>query len=152
MATKEKKAAQSPQSLELAMGAVARLAVMRERERLLGLLLNEDNAGLAAQMALGEDAGNELAVSAARAGANMALRGVAEHLRATPPPASVLPNIVAGRVRAVCAEIGREVALRRKVYPAWVANGRLKGEDAEKQIELMEEAAALLRDLSGVER
>jgi hypothetical protein len=36
------------------------------------------------------------------------------------------------------AEAKREVAMRRHVYPRWIANGRLKQEDADRQIAIME--------------
>ena len=39
-------------------------------------------------------------------------------------------------------EAEREVALRRRVYPRWVAEGRMKQHHAERQIALMEAIAA----------
>ena len=36
----------------------------------------------------------------------------------------------------------REVALRRRVYPKWVKDGRMKIRDAEYQIKVMEEIVA----------
>ena len=41
-------------------------------------------------------------------------------------------------------EAEREVALRRRVYPRWVAEGRMKAHHAERQIALMEAIAAEL--------
>lgn len=37
----------------------------------------------------------------------------------------------------------REVAMRRKVYPRWVADGRMKQEQADREIAVME---AIARD------
>jgi signal recognition particle subunit SEC65 len=42
-------------------------------------------------------------------------------------------------------EAEREVALRRRVYPRWVAEGRMKQHHAERQIALMEAIAAELQ-------
>ena len=42
-------------------------------------------------------------------------------------------------------EAEREVALRRRVYPRWVAEGRMKPHHAERQIALMEAIAAELQ-------
>lgn len=49
------------------------------------------------------------------------------------------------RREEVLIEIEREIALRRRVYPRWVDQGKLKLDRAERQIALMEEAARLLR-------
>jgi hypothetical protein len=56
------------------------------------------------------------------------------------------------RVNAACAEIGREVGMRRGFYAKQVAARRMKQEDADRQIALLEDAAAMLRELSGVQR
>lgn len=62
------------------------------------------------------------------------------------------PADLAANVNAACAEIGREVALRRRVYPRWVQQGRLRPDQASQQIGDLELAAKLLRELSGVRR
>lgn len=49
------------------------------------------------------------------------------------------------RREEVLIEIEREIALRRRVYPRWVDQGKLKLDRAERQIALMEEAVRLLR-------
>lgn len=43
------------------------------------------------------------------------------------------------------AEVEREIALRRRVYPRWVEQGKLKLDRAERQIAVMEAVAELLR-------
>lgn len=47
------------------------------------------------------------------------------------------------------AEIGRELGLRRGVYPKWVASGKLSQALADRQIALME---GILRTLKWVEK
>jgi hypothetical protein len=42
------------------------------------------------------------------------------------------------------AEVEREIALRRRVYPRWVEAGRLKLDRAERQIAVLEAVAAWL--------
>jgi hypothetical protein len=42
------------------------------------------------------------------------------------------------------AEVEREIALRRRVYPRWVEAGRLKLDRAERQIAVLEALAAWL--------
>lgn len=44
----------------------------------------------------------------------------------------------------MCKEAERELALRRRVYPGWVAAGRLKQAQADRQIAIMEAIAANL--------
>lgn len=44
-------------------------------------------------------------------------------------------------------EVEREVALRRRVYPRWITEGRLTREAATRQVETMEAVAATLRRL-----
>jgi hypothetical protein len=46
------------------------------------------------------------------------------------------------RDMAVCA--GREARMRRRVYPRWVAEGRMQQADADHQIACMEAIAARL--------
>ena len=41
-------------------------------------------------------------------------------------------------------EVEREIALRRRVYPNWIASGRLKRDKAERQIKVMEAVTAEL--------
>ena len=42
-------------------------------------------------------------------------------------------------------EVGREVGMRKNVYPKWVAAGRLTQAQADKQIAAMEAAYATLK-------
>lgn len=44
-------------------------------------------------------------------------------------------------------EARREVALRRRVFPGWVASGRLSQADADHRIEAMDAIVASLLDL-----
>ena len=44
----------------------------------------------------------------------------------------------------VIAEIEREIALRKRVYPRWIADRRLTRVKADRQIALLEEAVRLL--------
>ena len=46
-------------------------------------------------------------------------------------------------------EIDREIALRYRVYPRFVANGKLKPEKAEWQIRCLKAARASLLELKG---
>lgn len=39
-------------------------------------------------------------------------------------------------------ELKREIDMRRKVYPHWIAQGRIKTREAERRIGVMEEIAA----------
>lgn len=43
-----------------------------------------------------------------------------------------------------CVE--RELALRRRVYPAWVSKGRMKQADADREIETMEAVLKTVKD------
>ena len=43
-------------------------------------------------------------------------------------------------------EIAREIAMRRNVYPKWIASGRLKPEAADRQIAIM---VAIAKDYGG---
>ncbi len=38
--------------------------------------------------------------------------------------------------------IEREIAMRRRVYPKWIASGKLKPEKADREIAVMEAVAA----------
>lgn len=40
------------------------------------------------------------------------------------------------------AEIEREIKMRRRVYPRWVADGRMKQTDADRRIAILEAIAA----------
>jgi hypothetical protein len=42
--------------------------------------------------------------------------------------------------------VAREIALRVRVYPKWVANGRMNQEIANREILCMEAVIAILRD------
>lgn len=44
----------------------------------------------------------------------------------------------------ILAELEREVVVRKRVFPRWVDNGQLKQELADRRIQLMEAAAALI--------
>ena len=43
------------------------------------------------------------------------------------------------------AEVEREIALRRRVYPRWVSNGQLKQDRADRQIAVMEAVLKTLK-------
>lgn len=58
----------------------------------------------------------------------------------------LFPEITA-QDKYACAE--REVKMRRKVYPRWVADGRMKQEQADREIAIMESIAM---DYSAVAR
>jgi hypothetical protein len=49
-------------------------------------------------------------------------------------------------------EAQRELALRKKCYPAWVKSGKLDAGDARYQILVMEEILATLRRLDAEQR
>ena len=49
-----------------------------------------------------------------------------------------------------CAE--REVAMRRRVYPRWVQNGRMSYTQAQEEIEKMQTIAQHFAELAGKER
>lgn len=44
-------------------------------------------------------------------------------------------------------EVEREIATRKRVFPNWVANGKIKQEDADKRIKALE---AVLETLTAV--
>jgi len=46
-------------------------------------------------------------------------------------------------------ELGRELGMRRRLYPLWVKQGRMSAEDAESQIKIM---AAIYDDYVEVDR
>jgi hypothetical protein len=50
------------------------------------------------------------------------------------------------------AEAQRELALRRKCYPAWVKSGKLDAGDATYQIRVQEEIVRTLRRLDAEQR
>lgn len=49
-----------------------------------------------------------------------------------------------------CAK--RELEVRRRVYPKWVADGRMYKEKADREIRMMEEIARHFEQLAGKER
>jgi hypothetical protein len=53
------------------------------------------------------------------------------------------PVPLADQIRCV----GRELGLRRRVYPKWIASGRMKQDDADREIAAMEAVLATLKDL-----
>ncbi len=58
----------------------------------------------------------------------------------------IVPEIpLAEQIRCV----GREIGLRRNVYPKWVASGRMKQQDADREIAAMEAVLATLKGLEG---
>ncbi len=58
----------------------------------------------------------------------------------------IVPEIpLADQIRCV----GREIGLRRNVYPKWVASGRMKQQDADREIRAMEAVLATLKGLEG---
>ena len=60
-----------------------------------------------------------------------------------------MPDLFGGTlpipVTAQLAEVEREIALRRRVYPRWIQAGRLSQTAADRQIATMEAVAATLR-------
>jgi hypothetical protein len=46
--------------------------------------------------------------------------------------------------KEIIAELRREVAIRRRVFPNWVRTGRMKQADADSRIELMQAAIELI--------
>ena len=60
-----------------------------------------------------------------------------------------MPDLFAGTLpidlRAQVAEVEREIALRRRVYPRWVQADRMTQAAADRQIETMEAVLATLR-------
>jgi len=45
--------------------------------------------------------------------------------------------------------VSRELALRRRVYPRFVGSGRMKPEEAEREIERMQAVLHTLQELAG---
>lgn len=50
------------------------------------------------------------------------------------------------------AEVSRECAMRERVYGNWVASGRMKLEDSQRQIRRMRGVLATLENLRAIER
>lgn len=73
--------------------------------------------------------------------AEAALVTVGHHLRQSPMATAVVRR----RLEAACRELAREVARRRRVYPRFVAGGRLSQAQADRQVETMQDAERLLR-------
>lgn len=46
----------------------------------------------------------------------------------------------------IVAELRREIALRERVFPDWVAKGRLRQDVADRRIALMKAALALVEE------
>jgi hypothetical protein len=69
-------------------------------------------------------------------------------------PSSIIwmDSHVIARIERACSEIGREVAIRRSFYPEWVRRRKITQAKADEQIGALEDAASLLRELSGVSR
>lgn len=44
------------------------------------------------------------------------------------------------------AEVKREIAMRKRVYPLWVADGKLKQDRAARQIKIMEAVLQTLEE------
>jgi hypothetical protein len=49
-------------------------------------------------------------------------------------------------------EVEREIGMRKRVYPSFVARGKLRQEDADRQIAIMQEVAEGLRITVDLER
>jgi hypothetical protein len=49
-------------------------------------------------------------------------------------------------------EAEREVAMRRNVYPKWIAAGRMKQDEADRRVAVMEQIAADYREQAERER
>jgi signal recognition particle subunit SEC65 len=54
-------------------------------------------------------------------------------------------------IHELAAEAEREVKMRERVYPRWVAAGRMKPAEAERKTEMMREIAARLRAQANTE-
>ena len=48
--------------------------------------------------------------------------------------------------------VRREVGMRRRVYPRWVASGKMTQEEADRQVEAMEAVQATLEQLRDDQR
>lgn len=64
----------------------------------------------------------------------------AGHSVSKPPPLKVF------ELKELVACAGREVGLRKGVYPKWVASGRMTQEQADKEIAMMETIYFLLKE------
>ncbi len=53
---------------------------------------------------------------------------------------------------AAVKSVGREVGMRKNVYPKWVRSGRMTQEQADQEQAAMEEAYGFLRELQVAER
>ena len=47
------------------------------------------------------------------------------------------------------AELERELTMRRRLYPRWVANGKMKQEAADRRIRVMEELLDYMKEQRG---
>ena len=52
--------------------------------------------------------------------------------------------MISSAEKLACLE--REIAMRRRVYPKWIASGKLKQEKADREIAVMEAVAADYRE------
>ena len=59
------------------------------------------------------------------------------------PPRTALEELL-----AVVAELERELAVRRRVYPRWVSEGRISASASSERTARMSQAVALLRELA----
>ena len=50
-------------------------------------------------------------------------------------------------LRDQITELRRELSVRRRVFPGWVASGKLSAEEADRRVERMEGALASLYEL-----
>ena len=48
--------------------------------------------------------------------------------------------------------VGREIAMRKRVYPHWIRNGRMKEGAAREEIRRMEAVLATLQNIQGHEK
>jgi signal recognition particle subunit SEC65 len=55
-----------------------------------------------------------------------------------------MPELLPVTLHEMVVEVEREVALRKRVYPRWVEQGKIKLDRAERQIQVMEAVAAYL--------
>lgn len=60
----------------------------------------------------------------------------------------VMNDLLPVTTAEMIAEVEREIALRRRVYPRWVADKRLTSNKADRQIAIMEAVADVLRTRS----
>lgn len=56
-----------------------------------------------------------------------------------------MPEEAAHKVIKMIATVAREIALRQRVYPRWVASGKMSNDHATSEISAMEDVLAYLQ-------